>query len=358
MRVLADFSPRWTTCWVTTYTFEPAFFDTVMARRLGDPPLNIVVLADQDRLARTWHDIGPGERWSIRGANRSYLIRGVSLPAGVFHPKTILLANEREGILLVGSGNVGFDGLDRGNEVYSRFHSVNVGDLTAFGAWREWMSEIVAFVDEPMLRLRWGALLGSLRWLFSDASGSRFVANWRRPILEQFVGTVRPPVEELHYTAPFFDADLTALAALVERSRPAKIVGYFGEPTSVDGRKLAAWLEASGVPHEEFRVDPPAFVHAKLFALIDRDSATALSGSANASAPALLTTARTGNAEAGVISTMAADAARDLFVPPERTLVPLGLDGVHRLEFGATSDDPLPLSGSWRPHSGMTGGSR
>lgn len=342
MRVLADFSARWTTCWVTTYTFEPAFFDTVMARRLGDPPLNVVVLADQDRLARTWRDIGPGERWSIRGANRSYLIRGVSLPAGVFHPKTILLANDREGVLLVGSGNVGFDGLDRGNEVYSRFHSANPDDLAAFGAWREWMNEIVAFVDEPMLRMRWGALLGPLRWLPADATGSRFIANWRRPILEQFVDAPGSSTEELHYAAPFFDADLAALSALVNATHPDKIVGYFGEPTSVNGRKLVATLEAVGQLHEEFLVNPPAFIHAKLFALIDRDEATVLSGSANASAPALLRTALTGNAEAGVISRMDAMSARALFVPPDRSLEALGLDDLHRLEFDATRDDPLP----------------
>lgn len=326
MRVLADFSARWTICWVTTYTFEPAFFDTFMARRLGDPPLNVVVLADQDRLARTWHDIGPGERWSIRGANRSYLIRGVSLPAGVFHPKTILLANDREGVLLVGSGNLGFDGLDRGNEVYCRFHSTNPDDLAAFGAWREWVNDIVAFVDEPMLRMRWGALLGPLRWLPSDATDSRFIANWRRPLLEQLVDGPLSPAEELHYAAPFFDADLTALSALVGATRPGKIVGYFGQPTSVNGRKLATTLEALGRPHEEFLVNPPAFVHAKLFAVIDQDEAAVLSGSANASAPALLRTALTGNAEAGVITRMDAASARALFVPLDRSLAPLGLE--------------------------------
>jgi hypothetical protein len=345
MKVLGEFMARWTVCWMTTYTFEPPFLDTVLARRLGEPPLNIVVLADQDRLSRTWASIGPGERWSIRGAGRTYLIRGVALPAGVFHPKTILLANDREGVLLVGSGNVGFGGLDSGKEIYCRFHSAQDGP--AFAAWREWMADVVAFVDEPLLRLRWGVLLGQLRWLPSDATGSRFITNWRRPILEQFLGMAgRPaataPIDELHFEAPFFDSELTALSALIDGSQPRKIVGYFGVPTSVNGAKLGGLLESSGRPYQVFAFEPQAFVHAKLFGLLEGDNATVLSGSANASAPALLKTALTGNAEAGVVWQMAAADARALFVPPDSTMAPLGMASMHQFEFKRSSEAAVP----------------
>ena len=69
-RICGDFSARWSVCWATTYTFEPSFFETVIARRMGEPPRNIVVLADGPHLADLWARIGPAERWSIRGANR------------------------------------------------------------------------------------------------------------------------------------------------------------------------------------------------------------------------------------------------------------------------------------------------
>jgi hypothetical protein len=345
MKVLAEFTARWTVCWMTTYTFEPPFLETVLARRLGEPPLNTVVLADQDRLSRTWAGIGPGERWSIRGAGRTYLIRGVALPAGVFHPKTILLANDREGVLLVGSGNVGFGGFDNGKEIYCRFHSEQDGP--AFASWREWMNELVAFVDEPLLRLRWGALLGQLRWLPSDTTGSPFITNWRSPILGQFLrmagrAGATVPIDELHFEAPFFDSELTALSALIEGSQPRKIVGYFGLPTSVDGAKLVGLLDSGGRPYQVFAVEPEAFVHAKLFGLLDGDNATVLSGSANASSPALLKTALTGNAEAGVVWQMASADARALLFPPDSTMTPLGIESMHQFEFKRSSEVALP----------------
>ena len=342
MRVLAEFSTRWTTCWVTTYTFEPAFFDTVLARRLGDPPLNIVALADQDRLARTWQSIGPAERWSLRGANRKYLVRGVTLPAGVFHPKTILLANEKEGVLLVGSGNVGFNGLDQGREVYARFGSGSSDDKSAFAAWREWMGEVVAFVDEPVLRSRWGTLLTQLRWLPSDTTGSAVVTNWHRPILEQFLDAGHQSADELAFASPFFDSHLAALSDLIHETNPTKITGYFGSPTSVDGTRLAALLQAAGHHYDMLAVNPPEFVHAKVFATFNGDTATVLTGSPNASRPALLTTAFGGNAEVGVISHMSANDAQGLFAPPGSSHFPLTVDDMRSLQVAADSEASLP----------------
>ena len=95
MRVADVFSAaRWRACWATTFTFEPAFFEAFLLRRLGDPPFNVVVLGDSQRLAKTWGEIGPHDSWRVPGLNQKYLVRGVSLPGRAFHAKTILLGNE------------------------------------------------------------------------------------------------------------------------------------------------------------------------------------------------------------------------------------------------------------------------
>ena len=49
MKVAERFSPATTFSWATTYTFEPEIFEEYLLRRLGQPPLNAVVLVDFER---------------------------------------------------------------------------------------------------------------------------------------------------------------------------------------------------------------------------------------------------------------------------------------------------------------------
>ena len=190
MRTLGAISASWTVCWATTYTFEPAFYDVEILRRLGDPPLNAVVLADDLRLARALDEMAgldAAEQWSLRHANRTYLLRTVRLPGGVFHPKTILVGNRKHGRLLVGSGNIGFAGLDRGREVFHESDSADPDDAPSFASYRSWMDRIVSYVDDGLLRHRWLALHGELPWLGANADGARFLHNWSTPIVDQLV---------------------------------------------------------------------------------------------------------------------------------------------------------------------------
>ena len=39
MKIAERFRHSAAVCWVTTYTFEPAFFEAFLLRRLGEPPL-------------------------------------------------------------------------------------------------------------------------------------------------------------------------------------------------------------------------------------------------------------------------------------------------------------------------------
>ena len=186
MRLINSFGSQWSVCWITTYTFDPGYFETFLLRRLGDPPLNATVLVDAQRLAAAWQGIDPAESWRIRRANRDYLVRGVPVSAGAFHAKTILLGNGRAGRLLVGSGNVTLGGLDHGSEVFSCFDWPNESDGQVFGSWKTWMDGIVMSSADVQVRARWGDLLGRLPWL-PQSSGGRFVTNARRPLLDQLV---------------------------------------------------------------------------------------------------------------------------------------------------------------------------
>src|SRR5438874_10396284 len=120
VRVASDFQGRWSCFWGTTYSLELELFDEYLFRRLGEPPLNATLLVDFNRLAKSLQMIGVEDSRLLRRVNRDYLLRGVGLASGAFHPKTYFFANDKEGVLLVGSGNLTLRGIEEGHEVFAR----------------------------------------------------------------------------------------------------------------------------------------------------------------------------------------------------------------------------------------------
>lgn len=340
-----EFLPQWSVCWATTYTFHPAFFETFLLRRLGEPPLNTVVFADAGRLARLWADIPPDEAWRIRGANREYLVQPVAV-GGAFHPKTILLANDRHGLLLVGSGNVGEWGMERGREVFARFDSSNDDDLPSFAVWRSWMGQLIERADAPLLRTRWADVRErTIGWLRPSTVGASLATNSDRPLIEALFDGVAGPVDELRVTAPFFDSGLGALRELVRRAAPKRITVIVGGGASVDGPMLRDFLAGAIAESRLMRFEPFDFVHAKLVALFQGDRVRVLSGSANLSSPALLGVPwEGGNAESGTIVELPRERGQSLFAPPGYELVEATDDDVLDLRFQPSPEEPaLPM---------------
>ena len=342
------FTPRWEIFWGTTYSFELEFFDEYLLRRLGDLPLNVTVLVDFASFARTWEAIQPGEEWRLRRVNRLYLVRAAGRPQGRFHPKAYFFANATEGVLLVGSGNLSLAGLEEGREVFSRFNSTDAEGLTAILAWRDWMNEIVQETTDQLLGQRWFRLRQTTReWLRGRSAASSFITNSETSFLEQLL-PVETRVDELHVTAPFFDRDAAALASLIRRSKPEKIFVYLGRGASVDGKTLAELLENTEATDSVFVFDPPRFVHAKLIAVIQGETARLLSGSPNLSRAALTSTLSDdawANTEAAVLVELPAQAAQDLFHPPDLEPAQISLNALANFSFAETAE---PISAPLR----------
>ncbi|MDQ1024809.1 hypothetical protein QF035_002391 [Streptomyces umbrinus] len=334
--------------WATTYTMDLGLFNEFLLARLGDPPLNIAVLADHRRLTSSLARI-PAERAdTLAPVNRRWLLRGVRI-SGAFHPKSYLAVTGARATLLVGSGNLSAGGLDDGREAFTTFRSgTPVGDA-AIAAWRSWMRRLVGIVGDTTLAARFRHLEGQIP---SPAVATQHVPspllhNLGTPIADQLAAVVAEPgarVNELWLAAPFYDADAVAVGALLDALKPEEVKLFVTGSTSVNGELLAERLAASGACVSVAAYEPDQFVHAKLIGVLAGPRAWLLSGSANLSSAALrLTHATQGNIELAVLAPLDADEVRATFVPPDTTVREHNLRALTSLSF-RTHPEPEPLT--------------
>jgi hypothetical protein len=336
-----------TALWATTYGIDLALFSEFLHPRLGEPPLNVTVLADHRRLAASLQRI-PAERTdTLTTVNRSWLLRGVRT-TGAFHPKSYLAVAGRHVTLLVGSGNVSTDGLDEGKEVFTTFRSgTAVGDA-AIAGWRAWMRRLVGLVGDTILAERFQDLEGRIpsQPALAPVVPSPLLHNLDIPIASQLIAAVTEAdatVDELWLSAPFFDADADALGHLLDALTPRRIRLFVTETTSVNGSRLAQRLTASNAQVTVAGYEPDRFVHAKLIGVTAGRRAWLLSGSPNISRHALTLTAAThGNIELAVLAPLDPSELQAVFLPPAMTLGERDLSSLTSLSFHADPEPEMP----------------
>jgi hypothetical protein len=334
------FNHNWSVVWATTYTCGVVAFDEYFLGQLRHDDLNVTILGDLDKLTETWEAMEETAGLSrLRRVNRAYLLRPVAWHGHAFHSKTYLFGNELGGVLLVGSGNADLRGLGAGDEVFAQFRSEEPAGAIAIATWRDWMSRLVQLLADPLVEARWADARNRLPWLrdVSASAGSPLAHNLDTPLLDRFAADLDPPVDELHVAAPYWDDQLTALATLVERTRPRQLHVYLGAGAQVNGKRLLAFVTDRLFDATIWTYTEPRFVHAKLLAAISGSTAHVLSGSANISYVALMAPPAEGNVEVGVLVSHDADSARALFTPPG-----LGLRRLEVEELASLTQDPRP----------------
>ena len=310
--------------WATTFNLDLALYNEYLLRRLGDPPLNAVVLADRSRLDTSLASIPRDRLDLIRPVNRRWLLRGIRIGSGIFHPKSYLAVRPGRARLLVGSGNLAPRGVDQGREVFTTFDTgTAVGD-SALQTWRMWMRRLVEELDDTVLAERFADLEVRLPRppTVSPVLSTPLWHNLDETLFDQFCERVLEDgrhVDELLVTAPFYDPDGEALGRLVDRLNPDRLRLYLTGSTSVDGAKLSARLDSTGSAVTTFSYMPDRFTHAKLVGALTGNSGWLMSGSPNLSHAALRRTAGSGggNVELAVISGLDAETLRAVFLPPD-----------------------------------------
>lgn len=326
--------------WATTYNVQLSLFNEYLLRRLGDAPLNAVVLADRRRVDETLALIPPERLDTLGPVNRRWLLRGVQVGSGRFHPKSYLSVRAGSATLMVGSGNLSIDGIDAGREVFTAFRSGGpVGDA-AIATWRGWMRRLVGAVGDTLLAERFADLEHRLPKPDGPAAvvDSPLWHNLDEPLGPRFCATVATAtaaedVDELVATAPFFDEQGEALLSVVRALHPAVVRLYTTSTTSVAGAHLLARLADASCDVEVFAYEPDRFTHAKLLGVTAGDRGWLLSGSANLSRAALTLPPGPANIELAVFAALPADTLRAAYLPPAVDVVRLDLQQLATLTY-------------------------
>jgi hypothetical protein len=248
--------------WATTYSVDLSLFNEFLLPRLGDPPLNVVVLADHGRLSASLDRLPADAVEALAAVNRRWLLRGVRPGGQAFHPKTYLAVTGTRATLLVGSGNLSMSGLDRGKEVFTAFRSgTPVGDA-AIASWRTWIQRVVSLVNDIALAQRLLDLDARLppQPAGTPQAASPLLHNLDTSIAAQFktalAAQTLSDIEELLLSAPYYDDDAEAVGQLLTDLRPRRVRVFLTKATSVNGNRLRERLIASGATTEILMCQP------------------------------------------------------------------------------------------------------
>jgi hypothetical protein len=289
---------RWTRALFGTYALSLGFFEAAPLRALRRVGANdIRILADVSGVAASLGEAG------AREVGRTYAVDAIGAPGGCFHPKFVLLDGEDGPRLVIGSGNLTFGGWGRNLELCEILSPRT--SPRAFGDMADFLEALATSprLDFPNAGIA-ASWAGAVRRSGDMGGGSnvRLLHSVDRPIADQLVEMA--------------DAAGGATGLLVASP-------YFGSAGAVRGLADGLGLERFAVhvstalalagQHYDFAHDPRADrvvvenldeeprqrpMHAKLIEIICRDRVLTVSGSVNASGPAL---SRAVNVELAVV---------------------------------------------------------
>ncbi|WP_025660149.1 hypothetical protein [Rhizobium sp. IBUN] len=291
------FSPRdliasnsWSSVLLTTYSLSLSFLEAIPLASVYRSYRNFTVISDIEGYRASLADVG------AVGVGRDYDVVPVKCSPGVFHPKIALLADEKNGEIraTVGSGNLTFGGWGYNNEVI---------ELLRPGRDSACFSDLASMLESMMSHARPGGRLECV----SPPALSPFVEMARKaatvpgdgsarllhtmdgPLLDQMAQMADDlgGAESIHVVSPFFSGHhgirMLSESLLCERisvAVPAIAPSVFDfASAATDG------MQVTPVACDAFGDDRS--LHSKVFDIECARGRLIVSGSANATVPAL-----------------------------------------------------------------------
>lgn len=301
--------PGFHTALMTTFRFDVGVFEDVIRPRLrSNGCRNIAVLADTNMLNAAF-----AETCLPASAGSSYHLAKRSVK-GAFHPKMLLQLGKKKGRLIVGSANLTGAGL-YGNLEILEVLDVGEDDTGAAPLLAAALTYFERHTDPRDKAMKQAVELASRNtdWLrgvraqnrvevqggFVELVTESVVANISDRVVDAVDGS---RVSRFVCAAPFWDGNLAAVQYLQKRLSP-RITALVVDPEAqdFDAQQFRALDQVSLHSAGHLPTCENRRFHAKVIIVESERGDFVLSGSANISQPALLKTAGSGNAEAGIM---------------------------------------------------------
>lgn len=262
---------------------------------------------------------------SVRRAGAAYLDARAICPTGAFHPKLFVLVGKEEARVGIGSGNLTMAGWHGNAELLTVLRADGEGGPAT-------IAEVAAFLRRlaaSPITLGPGAadaldrVADYLDQIPALDPGPRLLDNLEAPIFDALPELT---AEELICSAPYFDADLSALGRLIDRFSPRQLSVLLESRASVDGPRMVELLRRRG---GELRwiSDESRFHHGKLVEWADGSRRWSLTGSPNLSGRALLeSAAEGGNCEIALLAEIESSRAPASEARPEEVALELSFE--------------------------------
>ena len=294
IKLLGDRTNIYHSALLTTYSFDPIYFETVYLstlRKLGIT--NVVVLMDASMYDQLLSD---SNYQCHRVSQYNYtLVRKENFHSGVFHPKVVLLSGEEEGTLIVGSGNLTYSGLANNDEVWNAFHvqGNSIHYPLFYQAWK-YLSQSANQTSSLVSRqIDW--MLEQSPWLHQETSDSTVLLSSgeectllyntaESTILDKVLLSIGDKrIVSIKVIAPFYDAEGDALSALNKQLAPKEMLCIL----DLERQSAPYSLLKTDISTVFCKADSSNPLHAKIFELQAEDETWLLCGSANAGNMAL-----------------------------------------------------------------------
>lgn len=296
----------WEHLLILTYGADLAFFEHALWRQLSNRCKNKLILADGRHYLQAYQD---AERNGVvHYINKYYVFDGIFSPFSA-HAKLILLTNQEEGRLLVGSGNLGLQGYASGGELFTlyEYNQKSKDALPSFVAVRNLLEKLLeGHVFRPVAQRHITHLFNKTPWLYSPISGQEptIFHNLEESLLQKLKRAIgKEAIEEMWILSPFYDSQLKALEEVITELSPKKI-HLLVQPglTALDPKALKRVVNKYKSVILVHSVSRPgemndAYIHAKSYLLKSKKRAFCLQGSPNLSQVAMLRIFQNGNLE-------------------------------------------------------------
>lgn len=276
---------------LTTYTFDPIYFSTYYLSKLKSCGINnIIVMVDSANYDKVTDDY---EHYGDVLHTGSYtLIRQQPSAGGVFHPKIVMLIGQKDGLMLIGSGNLTYSGQSVNEEVWGCLWLKDTPFKPIFGAVWNYIESIVHPTSLINQQLTWmkeysewleEAIRDSSTHIVTDEGDDLYFLfnradNGVYHQLKELLST--SDIKELDIVSPFYDTDGSLLKQLNMDFKPntVKYVVY------QEGTYPSGLIQLHPNDFVEWRANDGhnARLHAKIYQFKTNLGTYVVIGSANA----------------------------------------------------------------------------